>query len=143
MSIKDSPLLAIAGQELDNKIAQIMGIDVRMCKSYIQNEIKPRHARSYGKRLIIEYTDKFGVPIPKFSTSILAAWSVFEFIYDKHATVDDPEPTIFQIWRGIGRWHVAKIWLHHDGDIQLWSADGETAALAICRAALLAESERP
>lgn len=134
----DDILKMPAGQDMDDQVAaEVFGKSIRLAKTYIQNSIKPRHARSYGKRLIIEHTDERGVSIPRYSTDISAAWLVFEQITKNKPAQNDPEPTIIQIWRGINEWHIAEIWLHHDGDIQIWTVSAETAPLAICRAALM------
>lgn len=77
------------------------------------------------------------------STDIGAAWQVVEKMAElcKHGPY---EPEFIEvICYGDKTAYCGKIWAHHDGDIPIIDASGNTVPLAVCRAALLAVEVHP
>lgn len=67
-------------------------------------------------------------PVPHYSTDIAAAWEVVERLRADHG-----DYSVIVCWA-----HETQQWVCSDFDSMTWEGAGETAPLAICRAALKA-----
>jgi hypothetical protein len=136
---RDEILNMPAGREMDALIAEnlfgwhwVTGILAFGQPSLISPEL-------YGKQkdhLIDTTLRRDNGTFPHYSTDIAAAWEVVEKMRDP----SDDEPD-FWVITDAGKnhgWVVSSYWAHHDGNIDNFHVQAETAPLAICRASLLA-----
>jgi hypothetical protein len=128
---RDEILNMPAGREMDVLVlVSVMGIEY----SEKDGENYREWSNCYTERACFVFRD-----IPHYSADISAAWEVVEKLRD----TSDDEPDYWTITDLGNAWRVTSNWAHHDGDIENFSIEAETAPLAICRAALLAVMVTP
>jgi len=121
-----------AGPELDALVAEAMGLPITHKTIRVKEDLGYRRSRVSYRNITLSYAGNDY--LQPYSTDIAAAWKVIEWMRE-HTTEKYTAPSLFSVPAG---WSMV-LYEKNDNHAPAWlDAFGETAPLAICRAALLA-----